>query len=143
MGYTDSAEREKELLLKLYSMSGGKTLEISTQKAAQAAGFTPYYTSRLAQRLSEKGFLNFARYGKLLLTAEGISYARHVTDRMETVDRFIKWLGVEEDCNVRRIEGVLSEAVVEAIKGKMEAGVKIDTGEKPVMVITPTTHCNT
>jgi Mn-dependent DtxR family transcriptional regulator len=83
--------------------------------------------SRMAQTMAMRGFVDFRRYGFIMLTAEGAEMGEYLIRRHRIVQGFLGWLRGDGDCfeEAERIEHHLSRQTVEAMEKKMAAyGIK-------------------
>lgn len=54
-------------------------------------------TTNMVQKLSRLGFVNYRKYGIILLTEEGIEVGQYLLQRHEILEEFLMNLGVKED----------------------------------------------
>ncbi len=100
---------------KLQSNGSVKAIEISKELGVSRASVTD-----ALQRLAEKRYINYERYGKIDITEIGIKKAKSVIDRHKVLTRFFEnILGLSDDEaseNACRIEHVITENAFNRLK---------------------------
>lgn len=74
--------------------------------------------SRTVRRLAEKGYVSYQRYGETELTPKGQSLGQYLLQRHETIEQFLRNLGVTRSLLVETelIEHYLSRDTVSALE---------------------------
>lgn len=111
---TQSAEDYLERIHELIEEKGyARVVDIAESLKVREASVTS-----MVQRLGEQGYLNYARYRGLILTAKGREVACRIQRRHETLARFFSLLEIDAATQRRDIEGIehhLSPATVELL----------------------------
>jgi len=91
---------------------------------AETLHVSPSSASRMAQAMALRGYIDFKRYGFIMLTAEGKETGEYLIRRHAVVMRFLEWLRDDSDGfgEAERIEHHLSRKTVEAMERKMGEG---------------------
>lgn len=101
-GVTASVEDYLERIHELIEAKGyARPVEI-----AAALGIRQASVTRMMQRLHEHGYAVYEKHRGLTLTPAGVSLARQIRRRHETVAEFLRLLGVEERCLQQDTEGI-------------------------------------
>lgn len=74
-------------------------------QVARALSVSRPSVTAMVKRLSEAGYVSYARYGRLNLTAQGRAVADRVKDRHRKLKRFLSLLGLDEATQENDIEG--------------------------------------
>lgn len=97
-----SAEDYLERIFELVGRKGyARAIDIASSLRIRQSSVT-----KMIQRLSAQGFLNYEKYRGLTLTPKGEALARAIGGRHQTLERFFRILGVSEDVLQRDIEGI-------------------------------------
>jgi len=80
--------------------------------------------TKMLQRLSESGHVNYEKYRGITLTEAGVSVAKSMHDRHGVLAEFLMMIGVDEDTANRDAEGIEHHLHPETLK-KLEEFVKL------------------
>lgn len=85
---------------------------------ASALNVQPPSASKMVQKLSGLGYVSYQRYGIVQLTRKGRELGRYLLQRHETVEGFLRLIGVTEGIleETEKIEHNVSEATLERIR---------------------------
>lgn len=74
--------------------------------------------TKMVQNLSINGFINYKRYGIILLTEKGKETGKYLLNRHNSIATFLKNLGVKDEVltDTERIEHDISDATLQAIQ---------------------------
>lgn len=74
--------------------------------------------TKMVQNLSKLGYINYKRYGIILLTEQGKNRGKYLLNRHNSIAAFLRNLGVEKEilADTELIEHDISEATLEAIQ---------------------------
>jgi len=75
--------------------------------------------TNMLQKLDSEGLVKHVKYRGTTLTKEGLSIAKAIIDRHETLTRFLQLFDIDEDTIYRDVEGMehhISRATLEAIR---------------------------
>ncbi|MFK7911683.1 MAG: transcriptional regulator MntR [Akkermansiaceae bacterium] len=104
-----------EQILHLIEEKGyARPIDISKKLEISQASVT-----NMLQRLDAEGLVAHEKYRGTTLTEEGLSIARAIIDRHETLTRFLQLFNIDEDTIYRDVEGMehhVSKATLEAIR---------------------------
>lgn len=104
-----------EQILHLIEEKGyARPIDISKRLEISQASVT-----NMLQRLDAEGLVSHVKYRGTTLTEEGLSIARAIIDRHETLTRFLQLFDINEDTIYRDVEGMehhVSRATLEAIR---------------------------
>jgi len=108
-----SMEDYLEMLYRLCRGSGyTRLLEL-----AEALHVQPPSASRMVQKLSEDGFVQYEKYGVIKLTEQGLARGRDLIERHEMLMRFFAFLGVSSPLeDTEKVEHSLSEDAISGMK---------------------------
>jgi Mn-dependent DtxR family transcriptional regulator len=74
---------------------------------AESLDFAPSSVTRMVQRLADEGYLEYERYRGIILTDKGRELGRRMSRRHESLDEFLRMIGVaDEDTLWRDVEGI-------------------------------------
>lgn len=96
-----------------------KSTSVRSIDVAEEMGYSKPSVSRAVGLLKNKGYLNVAPDGSLILTENGVTAAKHVFERHTVLSEFLSLIGVSEETaseDACRIEHVISDETVAAIK---------------------------
>ncbi|HHY12488.1 MAG TPA: helix-turn-helix domain-containing protein [Firmicutes bacterium] len=107
----------EDYLEMLYRLSSGKTYVRLVDLAARLS-VQPPSASRMMQRLSEQGLVQYERYGMIHLTEAGKKLGASLLERHHLLEQFLKLLGVKQNIlkDTERIEHIISKELVHKIK---------------------------
>jgi len=112
-----------EQILHLIEAKGyARAVDISKNLGISQASVT-----NMLRRLDSEGLVNHEKYRGTVLTDEGHRIARAIIDRHETLTRFLRLFGLEEETIYRDVEGMEHHvsrptlAVIRAIADTLEA----------------------
>jgi Mn-dependent DtxR family transcriptional regulator len=104
-----------EQILHLIEQKGyARPIDISRNLGLSQASVT-----NMLQRLHAEGLVNHEKYRGTVLTEHGRSIARAITDRHETLTRFLRFFDIAEETIYRDVEGMehhVSKATLDAIQ---------------------------
>ena len=104
-----------EQILNLIEEKGyARPIDISKRLQISQASVT-----NMLQKLDAEGLVTHVKYRGTTLTEEGMRIARAITDRHETLTRFLELFDIDEDTIYRDVEGMehhISRATLEAIR---------------------------
>jgi len=85
---------------------------------AEALNVQPPSASKMVQKLSDMGYLNYKRYGVIEFTEDGRKVGKFLLERHETIEHFLKILGVTQNTlsDTEKIEHNISEETYKQIK---------------------------
>lgn len=74
--------------------------------------------SKMVQKLSKLGFVKYEKYGVIMLTEEGKSMGQFLLNRHNTIESFLKLIGVRKNLliNIELIEHNITMDALEKIK---------------------------
>ncbi|RLF40645.1 MAG: metal-dependent transcriptional regulator [Thermoplasmata archaeon] len=90
---------------------------------AQLLGISPASVTEMFQKLSKNGYINYEKYSGVTLTERGKKIAVKTQRTHDTLERFLKILGLDEDIareDACRIEHVLNPETIERLKKFVE-----------------------
>ncbi len=114
-----SLHESQEMYLETIFVLSQKSPSVRSIDVAEEMGYSKPSVSRAVALLKNKGYLNVAPDGSLILTEEGVAVARHVFERHTVLSEFLALIGVSEETaseDACRIEHVISDETVAAIK---------------------------
>jgi len=104
-----------EQILHLIEEKGyARPIDISQRLEVSQASVT-----NMLQKLDSEGLVKHVKYRGTTLTKEGLSIAKAIIDRHETLTRFLELFDIDEDTIYRDVEGMehhISRATLEAIR---------------------------
>jgi Mn-dependent DtxR family transcriptional regulator len=104
-----------EQILNLIEEKGyARPIDISKRLQISQASVT-----NMLQKLDAEGLVTHVKYRGTTLTEEGMRIARAITDRHETLTRFLELFDIDKDTIYRDVEGMehhISRATLEAIR---------------------------
>ncbi len=117
---TPAAEDYLEMIYRLSTDDGGEKKPVRICALANCLHVSPSSASRMAQSMAAGGYVDFKRYGYIMLTEKGAKTGRYFIKRHKTVLTFLKWLtGEEKLVETERIEHYLSRDTVEKMEEKL------------------------
>ena len=117
---TPAAEDYLEMIYRLSTDDGGEKKPVRICALANCLHVSPSSASRMAQSMAAGGYVDFKRYGYIMLTEKGANTGRYFIKRHKTVLAFLKWLtGEERLVETERIEHYLSSDTVEKMEEKL------------------------
>ncbi|GIW72851.1 MAG: hypothetical protein KatS3mg102_2393 [Planctomycetota bacterium] len=116
MTTTPSMEDYLERIYKLVQKKGyARVVDI-----AELLDFKPSSVTRMVQRLADEGFLEYERYRGIVLTEKGRQLGRVMERRHESLDEFLRLIGVQDEQalwqDVEGIEHHVSPETMAAIR---------------------------
>jgi Mn-dependent DtxR family transcriptional regulator len=107
---TPSMEDYLEMLFRL--AGDGRPVRLGDLSAA--LNVQPPSATRMAQRLHDQGYVRYEKYGTLELTPQGHSVGRHLLERHNLIESFLRLIGVSENTlkDTERIEHIISDELV-------------------------------
>ncbi len=90
---------------------------------AQNLGIAQASVTNMIQRLDADGLVDYEKYRGVVLTEAGLDIAKAITDRHETLTRFLELFGLDEDTIYDDVEGMehhVSESTLEAFRALQE-----------------------
>jgi len=90
---------------------------------AQLLGISPASVTEMFQKLSKNGYINYEKYSGVTLTERGKKIAVKTQRTHDTLERFLRILGLDEDIareDACRIEHVLNPETIERLKKFVE-----------------------
>lgn len=130
-GITPAAEDYLEMICRLARSDeegeSGGLRPVRICELAEKLHVSPSSASRMVQTMALRGYVDFRRYGFIMLTADGAETGDYLIRRHRVVQEFLAWLRGDGDCfeEAERIEHHLSRRTVEAMEEKLA-----DTGKK-------------
>lgn len=104
-----------EQILHLIEEKGyARPIDISKKLEISQASVT-----NMLKKLNEEGLVKHIKYRGTTLTDEGLSIARAIIDRHQTLTTFLELFGIDKDTIYRDVEGMehhVSRATLEAIR---------------------------
>jgi Mn-dependent DtxR family transcriptional regulator len=120
MARTTRMEDYLEVIYELIQHKGyATTVDISNYLNVSSPSVT-----KMLQRLSESGHVNYEKYRGITLTEAGVSVAKSMHDRHGVLAEFLMMIGVDEDTANRDAEGIEHHLHPETLK-KLEEFVKL------------------
>lgn len=85
---------------------------------ASSLNVQPPSASKMVNKLAELGYLSYEKYGIVELTGQGRELGEYLLRRHETIERFLKIIGVMEGIleETEKIEHHLREETIERVK---------------------------
>ncbi len=110
---TPSMEDYLEMLYRLSS----ETTYVRLNDLAAKLNVQPPSASRMMQRLSAQGLVQYERYGMIHLTKLGQEIGAYLLERHDLLEQFLRLLGVKQNIlkDAERIEHIISRELVERI----------------------------
>jgi DtxR family Mn-dependent transcriptional regulator len=107
---TPSMEDYLEMLFRLDS--DGKPVKLG--ELSSALNVQPPSATRMAQRLHDQGYVRYEKYGTVELTPRGLAMGKHLLERHNLIESFLRLLGVSENTlkDTERIEHIISDELV-------------------------------
>lgn len=120
MGSTTRMEDYLEVIYELIAHKGyATTVDISNYLNVSSPSVT-----KMLQRLSETGHVNYEKYRGISLTESGIAVAENIHERHGVLAEFLKMIGVEEETANRDAEGIEHHLHPETLK-KLEDFIRL------------------
>jgi Mn-dependent DtxR family transcriptional regulator len=120
MARTTRMEDYLEVIYELIQHKGyATTVDISNYLNVSSPSVT-----KMLQRLSESGHVNYEKYRGITLTEAGVAVAKNMHDRHGVLAEFLMMIGVDEDTANRDAEGIEHHLHPETLK-KLEEFVKL------------------
>jgi Mn-dependent DtxR family transcriptional regulator len=117
---TTRMEDYLEVIYELIQHKGyATTVDISSYLNVSSPSVT-----KMLQRLSESGHVNYEKYRGITLTDSGMAVAKSIHDRHGVLAEFFMMIGVDEDTANRDAEGIEHHLHPETLK-KLEEFVKL------------------
>lgn len=113
-GSTAMDDYLEQILHLIESKGYARAVDISRNLGISQASVT-----NMLQRLDGEGLVKHERYRGTVLTDEGHRIARAIIDRHETLTRFLRLFGLDEETIYRDVEGMehhISRATLEVIR---------------------------
>lgn len=114
-----SLHESQEMYLETIFVLSQKSPSVRSIDVAEEMGYSKPSVSRAVALLKNKGYLNVAPDGSLILTEIGVTTARRVFERHTVLSEFLSLIGVSNETasvDACRIEHVISDETVAAIK---------------------------
>ena len=114
-----SLHESQEMYLETIFVLSQKSPSVRSIDVAEEMGYSKPSVSRAVALLKNKGYLNVAPDGSLILTESGVTTARRVFERHTVLSEFLSLIGVSNETasvDACRIEHVISDETVAAIK---------------------------
>ncbi len=98
---------------------------------SKGLGISQASVTNMLQRLDAEGLVKHEKYRGTVLTGEGHRIAQAIIDRHETLTRFLRLFGIDEETIYRDVEGMehhVSRATLEVIRAvadSLEADPKL------------------
>nr|WP_206155015.1 transcriptional regulator MntR [Clostridium muellerianum] len=85
---------------------------------AKALNVQPPSATKMVQKLSELKFVNYEKYGIIVLTKEGKVMGRYLLNRHNTIEEFFKVLGISDEVleQTEKVEHTINDETVEYLK---------------------------
>lgn len=85
---------------------------------SKALNVKPASITKMIKKLDELNLVNYEKYGYIKLTANGDSYGEYLLYRHNTIEKFLKTIGVNENIleETEKIEHVLSKETFKRIE---------------------------
>lgn len=116
-GLTPAAEDYLEMIYRLSRNDDGERVPVRICMLAEKLHVSPSSASRMAQSMAVWGYLDFKRYGYIIITDRGREMGEYLVRRHGIVLRFLECLtGKASLVETERIEHYLSPATVEAME---------------------------
>ena len=111
---TASMEDYIEMIYRLSNESGFTRVG----DLSKALNVKPASITKMIKKLDELSLVNYEKYGYIKLTADGSSYGEYLLYRHNTVEKFLKTIGVNKNIleETEKIEHVLSKETFERIE---------------------------
>ncbi|AIC14991.1 transcriptional regulator MntR [Nitrososphaera viennensis] len=120
MARTTRMEDYLEVIYELIQHKGyATTVDISDYLNVSSPSVT-----KMLQRLSESGHVNYEKYRGITLTEAGVAVAKSMHDRHGVLAEFLMMIGVDEDTANRDAEGIEHHLHPETLR-KLEEFVKL------------------
>lgn len=111
---THSMEDYLEMIYRIYSKEG--VIRISS--ISEALNVQPPSATKMVQKLTSLGYINYVRYGSICLTEKGEEVGRFLLERHEVIEEFFKNIGVEKELliNIELMEHNITKDALLRIK---------------------------
>lgn len=111
---TASMEDYIEMIYRLSNESGFTRVG----DLSKALNVKPASITKMIKKLDELSLVNYEKYGYIKLTSDGSSYGEYLLYRHNTVEKFLKIIGVNKNIleETEKIEHVLSKETFERIE---------------------------
>ncbi|MGG7144712.1 metal-dependent transcriptional regulator [Clostridium nigeriense] len=111
---TASMEDYIEMIYRLSSETGFTRVG----DLSKALNVKPSSITKMIKKLDELNLVNYEKYGYIKLTSNGSSYGEYLLYRHNTIEKFLKTIGVNENIleETEKIEHVLSKETFERIE---------------------------
>lgn len=111
---TASMEDYIEMIYRLSNESGFTRVG----DLSKALNVKPASITKMIKKLDELSLVNYEKYGYIKLTSDGSSYGEYLLYRHNTVEKFLKIIGVNKNIleETEKIEHVLSKDTFERIE---------------------------
>ena len=87
---------------------------------AESLHVSPSSASRMAQSMALWGYLDFRRYGFIMMTDLGREHGEYLVRRHDTVEKFFcRLCGGETDVDIEKIEHYVTKGATEAMEKSM------------------------
>lgn len=73
---------------------------------ALALAVHPSSASKMAQKLGESGYVEYEKYGRVTMTAQGLSAGKRLLERHLLLERFLRQIGVPEERIAAEVEQI-------------------------------------
>ncbi|BDR66061.1 DtxR family transcriptional regulator [Clostridium tetani] len=110
---TNSMEDYLEMIYRNSLISGYTRIK----ELSESLNIRPSSATKMVQKLSELGFVNYEKYGIVKLTKKGEDIGGFLLKRHSIIESFLKNIGVEKDIlvNIELIEHSVTEEALEKI----------------------------
>lgn len=111
---THSMEDYLEMIYRIYSQEG----VISISFISEALNVQPPSATKMVQKLTKLGYIDYVRYGSICLTEKGEEVGKFLLERHEIIEEFLKNIGVEKELliNIELMEHNLTRDALLRIK---------------------------
>ena len=111
---TASMEDYIEMIYRLSNESGFTRVG----DLSKALNVKPASITKMIKKLDELSLVDYEKYGYIKLTSDGSSYGEYLLYRHNTVEKFLKTIGVKKNilAETEKIEHVLSKETFERIE---------------------------
>lgn len=111
---TPSMEDYMEMIYRLVKDDG----QVRISDLSKALNVQPPSSSKMVQKLSEMGFLEYEKYGTIRLSKEGCDLGEYLINRHEIIEQFFQLIGVADGIleQTEKIEHNINPNTLEQIK---------------------------
>lgn len=111
---THSMEDYLEMIYRISLKDGGVRINI----LAHALNVQPPSATKMVQKLTRLGFINYVKYGAVFLTEKGEKMGKFLLDRHNIIEEFFRTVGLEKDVlfNIELMEHNISKDALSKIE---------------------------